>query len=162
MRFPPALPSLRCACGKGADAHGRSDLSHAAPPRGRGPSAVGLHPALCRLLPGRLLHRIPASSAPQCLFQWDDWPSAPLLQPGETQDSCPSTYYSERMRCLNGQAMPATPKWSTIGAFRPSWSKDDPLGWSHENNIPLGNYTIPSNMVILQIHAVIPLLQTWI
>lgn len=81
---PPALSSLRCASGQGADAHGRGDLSHAAPARGSAPPPVRLRPAVCRLLPSGLLHRISASSASQCLLQWDNWPSAPLLQPGET------------------------------------------------------------------------------
>lgn len=82
--LPPALSSLRCACGQGADAHGRGDLSHAAHARRSAPSPVGLWPALRCLLTDRLLRRTPASSAPQRLLQWDDWPSAPLLQPGET------------------------------------------------------------------------------
>lgn len=77
-------PSLRCACSEGADKHGRSDLSHAAIARHSAPSAFRLQPALLHLLPNRFLCQTAASSTPQCLLQWNDRPSAPLLQPGET------------------------------------------------------------------------------
>lgn len=82
--LPSALSPLRCACSSGADKHGRSDLSHAAHARRSAPSAVRLRPAVRRLLPDKFLCQTTASSTPQCLLQWNDWPSTPLLQPGET------------------------------------------------------------------------------
>ena len=58
--------------------------------RGSTPAPVRLWPAPLRLLAGRLLHWIPASSAPQCLLQRDDWTAASLLQPGETEQGLTS------------------------------------------------------------------------
>lgn len=80
------LSPPRCPCSPGADKHGRSDLSHAAPAGRSAPSTVRLRPALCRLLPDGFLCQTPASSASQCLLQWNDRPSTPILQPGETEE----------------------------------------------------------------------------
>lgn len=83
-RLHSLLLSFRCACGQGADAFRRSDLSHAVPAGGGAPSPAGVRPALRHLLPHRLLRQLHASTTPQLLLQRNDGPSAPLLQPGET------------------------------------------------------------------------------
>lgn len=80
-----SLSFPRCACGQGANAHRRSDLSHAAPAGDSAPSPVRLQPALQCLVPSRLLHGLSASTASQCLLQWDDRSTASILQQGETQ-----------------------------------------------------------------------------